>query len=145
MILDSDLLADKIRYHLQRQCISIASYSEPSGQQIIHAIISGHCEISGNETADRLAKGAATPGKIRLFSPLISRERAHIRQEIHDPLEKEWEDSKTGNHLRHIDSTLPAKYSGASTDPCLRHRTYLLKQLRSRHCWLSTYAKAFRF
>jgi ribonuclease HI len=134
-----------------------------SGQQIIHAIlraaentknhgtmirlqwIPGHCEIPGNEIADQLAKEAAIPSKTHPFSPLISRERAHIRQVIQDQWAEEWKGSKTGSHLRRIDNTLPAKYTRGLYGSLPRNRAYLLTQLRTGHCWLSTYAKTFRF
>ena len=76
---------------------AIQNPGNKSGQQIIYAIlqaarntkthgivvrlqwIPGHCETPGNDTADQLAKEAAIPGKTHPFSPLLSRERAHIR------------------------------------------------------------------
>jgi ribonuclease HI len=142
---------------------AIQNPGNKSGQQIIHAIlqaakntkthgtairlqwIPGHCEISGNDIADRLAKEAAVPGKSHPFSPLISRERACIRQGIHAQWEREWKESKTGSHLRQIDNTLPAKYTRRLYGTLPRNRAYLLTQLRTGHCWLSTYAKVFRF
>ncbi|OQD77337.1 hypothetical protein PENANT_c114G03644, partial [Penicillium antarcticum] len=134
-----------------------------SGQQIIHAIlqaarntkthgtsirlqwIPGHCEIPGNDAADSLAKDTAVPGKTHPFCFLLSRERAHIRQGIHAQWKKEWNESNTGAHLRQIDDTLPAKYTRRLYGSLPRNRAYLLTQLRTGHCWLSTYAKAFRF
>ncbi|KAJ5513135.1 hypothetical protein N7463_002687 [Penicillium fimorum] len=134
-----------------------------SGQQIIHAILQaarntkthgtsirlqwtpGHCEVPGNDAADLLAKEAAVPGKTHPFCCLLSRERAHIRQGIHDQWKKEWNESSTGAHLRQIDNTLPAKYTRRLYDSLPRNRAYILTQLRTGHSWLSTYAKAFRF
>lgn len=142
---------------------AIQNPGNKSGQQIIHAIlqaakntkthgtairlqwIPGHCEIPGNDVADQLAKEAAIPGKTHPFSPLMSRERAHIRQGIQAQWEKEWKESKTGSHLRRIDNTLPAKYTRGLYGSLPRNRAYLLTQLRTGHCWLSTYAKTFRF
>jgi hypothetical protein len=49
------------------------------------------------------------------------------------------------SHLRRIDHSLPAKYIRRLYGPLPRSRAYLLMQLRSGHCWLATYAKAFRF
>jgi ribonuclease HI len=134
-----------------------------SGQQIIHAIlqaakhtkthgtsirlqwIPGHCEIPGNDIADLLAKNAAVPGKAHPLCFLLSRERAHIRQEINAQWKKEWNESRTGAHLRQIDHTLPAKHTRRLYGSLPRNRAYLLTQLRTGHSWLSTYAKAFRF
>ncbi|KAJ5135377.1 reverse transcriptase [Penicillium bovifimosum] len=114
-----------------------------SGQQIIHAILRaaantkthgiavrlqwmpGHCEAPGNDTADQLAKEAATPGKTHPFSPLLSRERAHIRKGIHTQWEREWKESRNGGHLR--ESSVPTH--------AIANGTLLV----------STYAKTFRF
>lgn len=133
------------------------------GQQIIHAIthaamntkthgisirlqwIPGHCDLPGNDSADRLAKEAAVPGKTHPFSPLLSRERAFIREDIRVQWEREWKESKNGIHLRRIDSTLPAKYTRKLYGSLPRNRAYLLTQLRTGHCWLAAYAKVFRF
>jgi hypothetical protein len=79
------------------------------------------------------------------FCCLLSRERAHIRQGIHAQWKNEWNGSSTGAHLRQIDDTLPAKYTRWLYGSLPRNRAYLLTQLRTGHCWLSTYAKAFRF
>lgn len=142
---------------------AIQNPGNKSGQQIIHAILRaaantrthgiavrlqwmpGHCETPGNDTADQLAKEAATPGKTHPFSPLLSRERAHIRKGIHTQWEREWKESRKGGHLRVIDNALPAKYTRGLYGSLPRNRAYLLTQLRTGHCWLSTYAKAFRF
>ncbi|KAJ5111881.1 hypothetical protein NUU61_001511 [Penicillium alfredii] len=142
---------------------AIQNPGNKSGQQIIHAILRaaantkthgiavrlqwmpGHCEAPGNDTADQLAKEAATPGKTHPFSPLLSRERAHIRKGIHTQWEREWKECRNGGHLRVIDNALPAKYTRRLYGSLPRNRAYLLTQLRTGHCWLSTYAKAFRF
>ncbi|CRL30010.1 unnamed protein product [Penicillium camemberti] len=79
------------------------------------------------------------------FCSLLPRERAHIRQGIHAQWKKEWNESSTGAHLRQIDDTLPAQYTRRLYGSLPRNRAYLLTQLRTGHCWLSTYAKAFRF
>jgi ribonuclease HI len=133
-----------------------------SGQQIIHAILGtatntkthgiavslqwvpGHSDEPGNEIADRLAKEAAVPGQTHPFSPLLSRERAHIRKGIYAQWESEWKESRNGSHLRKIDNSLPAKYTRQLYGNLPRNRAYLLTQLRTGHCWLSTYAKLFR-
>ncbi|KAJ6016598.1 hypothetical protein N7540_011189 [Penicillium herquei] len=118
--------------------------------QIVHRVqlplqwIRSHCDIPGNDIADQLAKEAAKPGKTHPFSPLISRERAHISQGIRAQWEKEWKECKTGSHLCQIDHTLPAKYTRRLYGSLPRNRAYLLMQLRTGHCWLSTYAKTFR-
>ena len=142
---------------------AIQNPGNKSGQQIIHAILRaaantkthgiavrlqwmpGHCDEPGNETADRLAKEAAIPGQTHPFSPLLSRERAHIRKGIYAQWEREWKESRNGNHLRKIDNTLPAKYTRRLYGNLPRNRAYLMTQLRTGHCWLSTYAKMFRF
>ncbi|KAJ5152552.1 hypothetical protein N7492_009832 [Penicillium capsulatum] len=142
---------------------AIQNPGNKSGQQIIHAILQaaantkthgiavrlqwmpGHCEAPGNDTADQLAKEAAIPGKTHPFSPLLSRERAHIRKGIHAQWEREWKESRNGGHLRGIDNALPAKYTRRLYGSLPRNRVYLLTQLRTGHCWLSTYAKAFHF
>jgi ribonuclease HI len=142
---------------------AIRNPGNKSGQQIIYAILQagrntkshgiavrlqwtpGHCDSLGNDTADHLAKEAATPGKTHPFPPLLSRERAHIRQGIYAQWEKEWKESRDGGHLRKIDNSLPAKYTRRLYGSLPRNRAYLLTQLRTGHCWLSTYAKAFGF
>ena len=79
------------------------------------------------------------------FCCLLSRERAHIRQGIHAQWKNEWNGSSTGAHLRQIDDKLPAKYTRRLYGSLPRNRAYLFTQLRTGHCWLSTYAKTFRF
>ena len=134
-----------------------------SAQQIIYAILEsakntkshgiairlqwmpGHCEEPGNDTADQLAREAAVPGKTHPFDPLLSREKAFIRRGIYAQWGKEWKESRTGGHLRSVDHSLPAKYTRRLYGPLPRNRAYLLTQLRTGHCWLATYAKAFRF
>lgn len=132
------------------------------GQQIIHAIlqaatntkthgvtirlqwIPGHCAAPGNDSADRLAKEAAIPGKAH-NCPLLSREKAFVRNNIHAQWEKEWKEAGEGGHLRTIDNALPVKYTRRLYGPLPRNRTYLLSQLRTGHCWLATFANAVRF
>lgn len=75
----------------------------------------------------------------------VSRERAFIQEGIRIQWEREWKESNNGGHLRRIDNTLPAKYTRRLYGSLPRNRAYLLTQLRTGHCWLSTYAKAFRF
>ena len=141
---------------------AIQNPGNKSGQQIIHTIlrtatntkthgiavrllwVPGHCDEPGNDTADRLAKEAAIPGQTHPFSPLLSRERAHIRNDIYAQWESEWKESRNGSHLRKIDNALPAKYTRQLYGNLPRNRAYLLTQLRTGHCWLSTYAKLFR-
>ncbi|KAI2740892.1 hypothetical protein DTO013E5_8371 [Penicillium roqueforti] len=43
----------------------------------------GHYGNVGNETADRLAKEAAQPGKTHPFRPLLTRENAFLRSKTH--------------------------------------------------------------
>lgn len=142
---------------------AIQNSGTKSAQRIIHAVIQadmntkahgiavrlqwipGHSEAPGNEAADRLAREAAIPGKTHPFSPLISREKAFIRKTVHAQWEKEWKETTKGGHLRKIDKTLPAKYTRRLYGPLPRNWAYLLTQMRTGHCWLSTYAKAFRF
>jgi ribonuclease HI len=132
---------------------AIQNPGNKSGQQIIYAILQaarntkthgiavrlqwmpGHCETPGNDTADQLAKEAAIPGKTHPFSPLLSRERAHIRKGIHAQWEREWRESRDGGHLRKIDNALPAKYTRRLYGSLPRNRAYLLTQLRTGHCW----------
>ena len=141
---------------------AIQNPGNKSGQQIIHTIlrtatntkthgiavrlqwVPGHCDEPGNDAADRLAKEAATPGQTHPFSPLLSRERAHIRNSIQSQWEREWKESRNGSHLRKIDNALPAKYTRQLYGNLPRNRACLLTQLRTGHCWLSTYAKLFR-
>jgi ribonuclease HI len=134
-----------------------------SGQRIVHAILQaateiqvegialrlqwvpGHCNNSGNDAADRLAKDAACPGKNHPFRPLLSRESARLRINILNQWEHEWRSSSKGGHLRKIDGTLPATYTRRLYGSLPRNRAYLLTQLRTGHNWLSTYAKSFGF
>lgn len=44
-----------------------------------------------------------------------------------------------------VDSTLPAKYMRKLHRSLSRNRAYLLTQLHTGHCWLTTYAKTFGF
>jgi hypothetical protein len=107
--------------------------------------VPGHCEAPGNDTTDQLAKEAAIPGKTHPFSLLLSHERAHIQRGICTQWEREWRESRDGGHFRNIDNALPAKYTRRLYGSLARNRAYPLTQLRSGHCWLSTYAKTFRF
>jgi len=134
-----------------------------SGQRIVHAILQaatevqadgitlrlqwvpGHCDNPGNDAADRLAKDAARPGKTHPFRPLLSREMAHIRNNINAQWGQDWRSSAKGGHLRKIDCTLPASYTRKLYGNLPRNRAYLLTQLRTGHSWLSTYAKTFGF
>lgn len=142
---------------------AIQNPGNKSGQQIIHAILQAatnikthgvtirlqwipeHCAAPGNDSADRLAKEAAIPGKTHTFCPLLSREKSFVRNNIHAQWEKEWKEAGEGSHLRTIDNALPAKYTRRLYGPLPRNRAYLLSQLRTGHCWLATFAKAFRF
>ncbi|KAI2736048.1 hypothetical protein DTO013E5_9203 [Penicillium roqueforti] len=142
---------------------AIQNPGNKSGQQIIYAIIQaatnikihgvtirlqwlpGHCAAPGNDSADCLAKKAAIPGKTHTFCPLLSREKAFVCNNIHAQWEKEWKEAGEGSHLRTIDNALPAKYTRRLYGPLPRNRAYLLSQLRTGHCWLATFAKAFRF
>lgn len=99
------------------------------GQRIVHAILQtamevqaegitlrlqwvpGHCDDPGNDAADRVAKDAAYPGKTHPFPPLLSREMAHIRNNINAQWGQDWRSSAKGGHLRKIDGTLPASYT----------------------------------
>ncbi|KAJ6016452.1 reverse transcriptase [Penicillium herquei] len=142
---------------------AIQNPKNKSGQRIVHAIIQatsetqaeniklrlqwmpGHCENTGNDTADRLAKEAARPGKTHHFRPLLSRENAFVRSKIQDQWSQEWKESTKGAHLRKIDDSLPARYTRKLYGNLPRNRAYLLTQLRTGHNWLSTYAKKFGF
>lgn len=86
---------------------AIQNPSNKSRQRIVHAILQaatevktsgialrlqwvpGHCDDLGNDTADRLAKEAARPGKTHSFRPLFSREQALIRDKISAQWEQE--------------------------------------------------------
>ena len=142
---------------------AIQNPGNKAGQQIIYAIlqvarntkshgiavplqwIPGHYEAHRNDTADQLAKEAAIPGKTHPFSPLLSRERAHIKRGIYTQSERQWKESRDGGYLRNIDNALPAKYTRRLYGSLPRNRAYLLAQSRTGHCWLSAYAKTFRF
>ncbi|KAJ5483111.1 hypothetical protein N7530_002357 [Penicillium desertorum] len=147
----------------QRLNTAIQNVKNKSGQRIVHAILQaatevqgenirlrlqwmpGHCENRGNDTADRLAKEAAQPGKTHPFRPLLSRENAFVRNKIYAQWEQEWKTSTKGAHLRKIDGGLPARYTRKLYGNLPRNRAYLLTQLRTGHSWLSTYAKKFGF
>jgi hypothetical protein len=88
--------------------------------------VPGHCENVGNDTADRLAKEEAQPGKTHSFRPLLSRETALIRSKIHAQWEQEWKTSTKGAHLRQIDSDLPARHTKKLYGNLPRSRAYLL-------------------
>jgi ribonuclease HI len=142
---------------------AIQNPGKKSGQRIIHAILQaaaevqtggillrlqwlpGHCENIGNDTADRLAKDAAHPGKTHPFRPLLTRKKALIRSKIRAQWEQEWRSTTKGSHLRRVDKTLPATYTRRLYGSLPRNQAYLLTQLRTGHNWLSTYAKAFGF
>ena len=142
---------------------AIQNVKNKSGQRIVHATlqaaaevqrenirlrlqwIPGHCENPGNDTADRLAKEAAQPGKTHPFRPLLSRENAFVRSKVYAQWGQEWKSSTKGAHLRKIDGGLPARYTRRLYGNLPRNRAYLLTQLRTGHNWLSTYAKKFGF
>ncbi|CAG8891920.1 unnamed protein product [Penicillium nalgiovense] len=142
---------------------AIQNVKNRSGQRITHAILQaatevqaghialrlqwmpGHCGNVGNETADRLAKEAAQPGKTHPFRPLLTRENAFLRSKTHAQWEQEWKSSTKGAHLRKVDGALPARYTRKMYGSLPRNRAYLLTQLRTGHNWLSTYAKKFGF
>ncbi|KAK9847031.1 Endonuclease/exonuclease/phosphatase [Penicillium brevicompactum] len=138
---------------------AIKNARNKSGQRIVHAIhqaatelqIAGvalrlqwvprHCDNPGNDAADRMAKLAASPDKSHPFRPLLTRERAFIREKITSQWEHEWRTSSKGGHLRKIDDTLPATYTRKLYGSLPRGRAYLLTQLRTGHNWLSTHRK----
>jgi hypothetical protein len=138
---------------------AIQNPKNKSGQRIVHAIIHaatevqkegialrlqwvpGHCDNPGNDAADRLAKDAAHPGKTHPFRPLLTREKAFIRDSIRAQWEQEWKSSNKGAHLRKVDNTLPSNYTRRLYGNLPRNRTYLLTQLRTGHNWLSSYRK----
>jgi ribonuclease HI len=138
---------------------AVQSARNKSGQRIVHAILQaatevraagialrlqwmpGHCDNPGNDSADGLAKNAASPGKTHPFRPLLTRERALIRRNIYAQWEQEWKSSTKGGHLRKVDNTLPASRTRRLYGNLPRDRAYLLMQLRSGHNWLSSYRK----
>ncbi|KAJ9481485.1 hypothetical protein VN97_g11991 [Penicillium thymicola] len=142
---------------------AIQNPGNKSGQGITHAIlqaaaevqaqgialrlqwIPGHCDNPGNDAADWLAKVAASPGKSHSFRPLLTREKAFIRDNIRAQWGREWNSSTKGDHLRRIDSSLPSNYTRKLYGSLPRNRAYLLTQLRSGHNWLSTYRKTVGF
>jgi ribonuclease HI len=138
---------------------TIENPSNKPGQNIIHKILSlsenlknhhiklrllwvpGRTTHPGNEAAYNLAKEAASPSQDHKFSPLISSHRIEIRNRMFQEWKQEWQSSKNGRHLRHIDDGLPAKRTYRLYGPLSRHQTYLLTQLRTGHAWLASYAK----
>lgn len=86
---------------------AIQNPGNKAGQQIIYAILQAarntkshgiavplqwiprHYEAHRNDTADQLAKEAAIPSKTHPFSPLLSRERAHIKRGIYTQSERQ--------------------------------------------------------
>lgn len=71
--------------------------------------------------------------------------RAFIRSNIIAQWEHEWTSASTCGHLRKIDQSLPSAYTRKFYGNLARGQAYLLTQLRTRHNWLSTYAKLFGF
>jgi hypothetical protein len=87
-----------------------------------------------------------SPDKTHPFSPLLCREKAFIRESAHAQWEKNGKSPQkaatSAKLTRHYQLSMLDDFTapGRGTGP-----TYLLTQLRTGHCWLSTYAKAFRF
>lgn len=84
-----------------------------SDKRITHAILQAAVEVHaegialylqwipwslrppGNETAGQLAKDAASPGISHFFRPLLTREKAFIREGIRAQWKREWNSSNT--------------------------------------------------
>ncbi|KAJ5987715.1 hypothetical protein N7481_002925 [Penicillium waksmanii] len=129
---------------------AIQNPGNKSGQGIIHLLFvsNGYQGIAQHPgTIQRAVWRNRQPyrGKTGGFCPLLSREKAFVHKDIHIQLEKEWKESRADSHLRTNDNTLPAKYTRRLYGPLTRNRAYLLRQLLTGHCWLSTFGKAFRF
>ena len=89
--------------------------------------IPSHSGIPGNEAADRLAKEATNPLTGHTFQKLVSLQRAYNQWKT------EWESSSKGEHLRRIDSALPAKHVWNLYASTPRERAKIFAQLRTGH------------
>lgn len=107
--------------------------------------VPGHCNDTGNDVADRLAKEAVSPRKMHPFQPLLSRENGFIRKRVLNEWKEERAKSTKGGHLRRIDKTLSAIRTRRLYGSLPRNRAYLLTQLRTGHYWLATYEKQHGF
>lgn len=105
--------------------------------------ISGHCDAAGNDAADRRAREAASPENPTLSllclleRNLSSEMRVAVNGRKNGVKERQPSSQYRQRTTSHINqTTLPID---------LQKWGYLLTPIRTGHCWLSTYATAFRF
>jgi ribonuclease HI len=137
---------------------AIANPTNRSGQQIILSIlretehakktlglhlrlqwVPGHRGVIGNEKADQLAKEAVRLNRNHEFGNLASHQKRENKEGMLRDWKTEWQTTTKGNHLRQIDSGLPAGHTRRLYGSLPRQRANLLAQLRTGHSWLATY------
>jgi ribonuclease HI len=114
-------------------------YQESLNIQFKLQWIPSHSKISGNETADKLAKQATSHLREHDFKSLLTSRRQTLQQETLKQWRTEWRTSTKGQHARRIDAATPGPHVRHLYDNLPRNRANLLAQLRTGHCWLKSY------
>ena len=122
-------LVDRIR----RQ---IHSY-QLRGCEIVLIWVPGHCDIKGNEKADKLAKAAASSLETTEEMPLTIKEANGI---LYDVCKNKWDqrymESTTGAHYREYQ---PSVYRSIDSEKLSRKYQRILFRLQTGHCGLRSH------
>jgi ribonuclease HI len=74
---------NKSRQQIIHTILRVATNTKTHGIAVRLQWVPRHCDEPGNDIADRLAKQAAILGQTHPFSPLLSRERAYLKNAIY--------------------------------------------------------------